>query len=107
MSQFAAGAAARAALPVTRDPAQMGRDWIPVLAEVPLFANLSRRHLKRIASLGRTRRFAPGTAIVRRGEAGSAFFVLLDGGARVAVPSCRPRKLGRGGFFGVMAVLDE
>lgn len=107
MSQLAAGAAARAAIPGTRDPAQMGRDWIPVLAEVPLFTNLSRRHLKRIASLGRTRRFASGTPIVRRGEAGSAFFVLLDGGARVVAPSGRARKLGRGDFFGEMALLDE
>src|ERR1700751_4219059 len=104
MSQLAAGAAARAAVPVQRDPAQMGRDWIPVLAEVPLFGNLSRRHLKRVASLGRTRRFASGTPIVRRGEVGSAFFVLLDGGARVVLPTGRARKLGRGDFFGEMAL---
>ena len=61
----------------------------------------------RLASLGRTRRFASGTPIVRRGEAGSAFFVLLDGGARVVAPTGRPRKLGRGDFFGEMALLDE
>jgi CRP/FNR family transcriptional regulator, cyclic AMP receptor protein len=108
MSQLAAGAAARAAVsPMQRDPGQMGRDWIPVLAEVPLFCNLSRRHLKRVASLGRTRRFASGAPIVRRGEAGSAFFVLLDGGARVVPRTGRARKLGRGDFFGEMALLDE
>src|SRR5262249_8495015 len=108
MSQLAAGAAARAAVsPTQRGPGHMGRDWIPVLAEVPLFANLSRRHLKRVASLGRTRRFASGTPMVRRGDAGSAFFVLLDGGARVVPPAGRPRKLGRGDFFGEMALLDD
>lgn len=107
MSQLAAGPAARAALSVRGEAKGMGSDWIPVLAEVPLFAGLSRRHLKRVASLARTRRFAPGTAIVRKGDAGSAFFVLLDGGARVVTPKGRPRRLKPGDFFGEMALFDE
>jgi CRP-like cAMP-binding protein len=107
MSQLAAGAAARAAVPMQRDPKGMGRDWIPVLAEVPLFGSLSRRHLKKVASLARTRRFAPGTSIVRKGDAGSAFFVLLDGEARVVAPTGRPRRLRAGDSFGEMALLDE
>ena len=107
MSQLAAGAAARAAVPTSRHRKGMGRDWIPVLAEVPLFAGLSRRHLKRVASLARTRRFAPGSSIVRKGDAGSSFFVLLDGGARVVVPKGRPRLLHGGDFFGEMALFDD
>jgi CRP-like cAMP-binding protein len=107
MSQLAAGPAARAALSVRGEGKGMGRDWVPVLAEVPLFAGLSRRHLKRVASLARTRRFPPGTAIVRKGEAGSAFFVLLDGGARVVTPKGRSRRLKPGDFFGEMALFDE
>jgi CRP-like cAMP-binding protein len=107
MSQLAAGPAARAATSLHREAKGMGRDWIPVLAEVPLFAGLSRRHLKRVASCARTRRFAPGTSIVRRGDAGSAFFVLLDGGARVVTPKGRPRRLKTGDFFGEMALFDD
>jgi CRP-like cAMP-binding protein len=107
MSQLGAGAAARAAVPIQRDPKGMGRDWVPVLAEVPLFAGLSRRHLKRVASLARTRRFETGTSIVRKGDAGSAFFVLLDGGARVRPPTGRPRRLRAGDFFGEMALFDD
>ena len=107
MSQLAAGAAARAAVPTSRDPKGMGRDWIPVLAEVPLFAGLSRRHLKRVASLARTRRFARGTSIVRRGDAGTSFFVLIDGEARVVVPKGRARRLRAGDFFGEMALFDD
>jgi CRP-like cAMP-binding protein len=107
MSQLAAGAAARAAVPMQRDPKGMGRDWIPVLAEVPLFGSLSRRHLKKVASLARTRRFAPGTSIVRKGDPGSAFFVLLDGEARVVAPTGRPRRLRAGDSFGEMALLDD
>jgi CRP-like cAMP-binding protein len=107
MSQLAAGAAARAAVPTSHGPKGMGRDWIPVLAEVPLFAGLSRRHLKRVASVARTRRFAPGTSIVRRGDAGTSFFILIDGEARVVVPKGRPRRLRAGDFFGEMALFDD
>jgi CRP-like cAMP-binding protein len=85
----------------------MNRDWLPVLAEVPLFRNLSRRHLKRVASVGRTRRFASGTAIVRAGDAGTSFYVLIDGAARVTPSTGRPRRLGAGDFFGEMALLDD
>jgi hypothetical protein len=67
MSQLAAGAAARAAVGTSRDRDRMGSDWVPVLAGVPLFTNLSRRHLKRVASLARTRRFHSGSSIVRTG----------------------------------------
>jgi CRP-like cAMP-binding protein len=107
MSQLAAGPAARAAVSSERDPNRMGRDWVPVLADVPLFQGLSRRHLRRIASLGKTRRFASGSSIVRAGDAGSSFYVLLDGVARVVAPTGRPRRLQAGESFGEMALLDD
>ena len=107
MSQLAAGSAARAALPGSREPDRMGRDWVDVLAEVPLFRSLSRRHLKHVASVGRTRRYGPGTSIVRAGDAGSGFYVLLDGAVRVVRPNGRPRRLRAGDFFGEMALLDD
>lgn len=106
MSQLAAGPAGRAAMSTGREPRGMGRDWVPVLAEVPLFGSLSRRHLKRVAALARTRRFASGTSIVRKGDAGSAFFVLIDGEAHVVAPKGRPRRLRSGDHFGEMALLD-
>jgi CRP-like cAMP-binding protein len=106
MSQVAAGAAARAALAGQRDPDRMGRDWVPVLAEVPLFRGLSKRNLRRIAALARTRRFASGSRIVRAGDAGTAFYVLLDGEARVVAATGRPRRLRAGDSFGEMALLD-
>ena len=107
MSQLGAGVAARAAISLPRETGRGGAEWVPVLAEVPLFGNLSRRHLKRVASLARMRRFAAGTLIVRAGDAGSAFYVLIDGAARVVPPKGRPRRLGSGDFFGEMALLDD
>jgi CRP-like cAMP-binding protein len=107
MSQIAAGPAARAAVSLRSDTAQSGAEWVTVFADVPLFRNLSRRHLKRIASLARMRRYGPGTSIVRAGDAGTAFFVLIDGTARVIPPKGRARRLGTGDFFGEMALLDD
>jgi CRP/FNR family transcriptional regulator, cyclic AMP receptor protein len=107
MTQLGAGLAVRAALSTPPDSGRVGRDWVPVLAEVPLFRNLSRRHLKRVASLARMRRFGAGTSIVRAGDASSAFFVLIDGTARVVTPKGRARRLGSGDFFGEMALLDD
>ena len=107
MSQVGAGPAARAAIALPRETGRSGADFVSVLAEVPLFRNLSRRHLKRVASLARLRRYGPGTSIVRAGDAGTAFFVLIDGAARVVPPKGRARRLGSGDFFGEMALLDD
>ena len=54
-------------------------DWANVLAGVPLFAGLGRRHLRRVAGTGRIGRFHDATAIIRSGESGDTFYVVLDG----------------------------
>ena len=102
-----AGAAARAALVVATGADGLGGDWSPVLAEVPLFAGLSKRHLRRLAGLARARRFAQGTTILRAGEPGAAFYVVLDGTVRVLPGTGRVFKLGPGEVFGEMALLDD
>lgn len=107
MSQLAAGAAARAALPASRDPSRVGHDWLGTLAEVPLFEGLPKRQLRRVAKLARIRRFAPGSAMVRAGDSGRSFYVLLDGNARVTRAGGRARRLGAGDYFGEMALLDD
>ena len=85
----------------------MGKQWADVLADVPLFSGLSKRHLGKVAALGMERRIAPGTAIVRAGAPGDAFFVILDGTATVRVPGKRTRRLHAGEFFGELALLDN
>lgn len=98
---------ARTMLGTARDPSgRMGKDWMPVLEGLPLFQGLSRRHLRRIADLARSKRFAAGTRIVRAGDPGNAFYVILDGSARVVPAAGRPVILRAGDFFGEMALLD-
>jgi CRP-like cAMP-binding protein len=82
-----------------------GRETIGLLEQVPLFASLSRRHLAKIASVAATKRYAAGSPVVRVGKPAEAFYVILDGSARVGVPG-RPVTLEAGDFFGEMAVLD-
>jgi CRP-like cAMP-binding protein len=106
MSQLAAGPAARAALSAPHDSNRVGHDWLSTLAEVPLFNGLSKRQLRRIAKLARVRRFAPGSTMVRTGDPGKSFYVLLDGKARVVRVNGRARRLGAGDYFGEMALLD-
>ena len=89
-----------------RDPDRMGADWVPVLEEVTLFQGLSRRHLRRIAALARSKRFPRGTSIVRAGTPGNAFYVILDGTVRVVPTTGRAATLTRGDSFGEMSLLD-
>jgi CRP-like cAMP-binding protein len=83
------------------------RGWANVLAGVPLFADLNRRHLNKVAAIGRIRRFHAGSAIVRAGDAGDALYVVLDGEVSVRRPGLAELSLGMGSFFGEMAVLDS
>src|SRR3954467_12797495 len=86
--------------------APLGDEWVDVLRDIPLFSPLSKRHVKRIANLARPRRFAASSAIVRKGQRGETFFVILDGEATLNLPGGRSVTLGAGDFFGELALLD-
>lgn len=80
-------------------------DWAAVLARLPLFANVSKRHLRRVAALAEIREFEPGDTIVEKGDAPDGFYLIIGGRARVvARPQARPLKTGD--YFGEMALLD-
>jgi len=82
------------------------KPWANVLGAVPMFEGLSQRHLRKIAGLATIKRFAPAAPIVRAGDAGDAFFVILDGTANVRRTGKRTVKLRPGDFFGELALLD-
>ncbi len=52
------------------------------------------------------KRYAPLTPIVRAGDSGDAFFIILDGTASVRRKGKQTVKLGPGDFFGELALLD-
>ncbi len=81
--------------------------WTNVLAEVPLFAGLSKRQLRKVAATARIARFHDGRKITRTGEPGDVFYALLDGEVTVTPRRGLPSvQLGAGSFFGEIALLD-
>ena len=76
-----------------------------ILAGVPLFASLPARHLKRVAAVSAVLDFAEGDEIVKEGQAGSVFYVIADGGAKVVRGGRTVGRLEPGRFFGELAVL--
>jgi CRP-like cAMP-binding protein len=86
--------------------APLGPGWVDVLREIPLFAPLPKRHVRRIANLARRQRFAEATTIVREGQRGETFFVILDGEASLRVPGRKQHVLKAGDWFGELALLD-
>ena len=89
--------------PISRRDAQ--REAETLLAQVPLFGSLSRRHLGKVASVAVHQHCLAGSDLVRAGTPGDAFYVILDGEARVDVPA-GPVPLAAGAFFGEMAIID-
>jgi CRP-like cAMP-binding protein len=89
-----------------RKDGPLGAEWVDVLRDIPLFAPLSKRHVKKIANIARPRRFAPSSAIVRKGQRGETFYVILDGEATLSLPRRRNATLGAGDSFGELALLD-
>lgn len=83
----------------------------PSLATTPLFSELPRAAFVSFIEDLETRRFDDGARIVREGEPGRAFYVLVSGRVRVEKASpAGPRRLAvldEGAFFGEMALLDD
>lgn len=75
------------------------------IADVPLFSGLSDRELRTLAQRAEQVSIAAGTTIVTEGEAGTEFFVLLSGAAKITKRGRTAGALGPGGSFGELALL--
>jgi CRP-like cAMP-binding protein len=79
---------------------------IELLANVPLFAGLSPRHLRRIRDLAEPADFMAGASLVKQGTPGDAFFVILQGEAKVVAGRRTINRLVPGDYFGEISLLD-
>ena len=77
-----------------------------VLASVPLFESLSKRHLKKIASLTSTVRYHEGATVIREGEPGDSFYVAVAGKAKIQSGGKTIHRLIPGDHFGEISLLD-
>jgi CRP-like cAMP-binding protein len=80
---------------------------IEMLEKAPLWSGLSKKELKSMVSVSRERRFESGHTIVKKGEGGVGFYLILDGTVEIRSDGNTLSKLGPGQFFGEMSVLDN
>jgi len=78
---------------------------IELMKNSPLFAHLSRKELAEVASLADEIDFPAGKVIIREGERGREFFVLVDGTAEVTRGGQRVATYSRGDFTGEVALV--
>jgi CRP/FNR family transcriptional regulator, cyclic AMP receptor protein len=78
-----------------------------MLGSVPLFSSLTTRQRKSIADSGKERSYPAGASIVKLGEKGVGFYLVLEGKANVRKENRSVAALGPGQFFGEMALFDE
>jgi len=77
-----------------------------VIASVPLFGSLTKRHLKKLAGLTSTVEFDAGDTVIQQGEPGDSFFVTVSGQAKVVAGGRTVHRLIPGDHFGEISLLD-
>jgi CRP-like cAMP-binding protein len=82
------------------------------LTKVPLFQGLKDRQLLRLADRMVERNYAAGDLIVKQGQGGEGFYVLISGKAEATRERSDGEKLhvnsfGSADYFGELALLDE
>jgi CRP-like cAMP-binding protein len=80
---------------------------IELISRVPLLAACSKNELGRIANLADLIDLATGETLMREGEFGSEFFILVDGTARVSRRGRKLRDLAAGDWAGEIALVSN
>jgi CRP/FNR family transcriptional regulator, cyclic AMP receptor protein len=80
---------------------------LDLIASVPLFARCSKNELKTIAALADEIDLGEGKVLIREGERGREFFVLVDGRVDVSAKGVSVNTLEAGQFFGEMALVSD
>lgn len=79
------------------------------LNNVSIFAPLSNEEIERLANASKSRIYAPGEAIVHRGQEGNSMYVIIRGAVKVQIPENDYQKtigtLRENDFFGEMSLL--
>lgn len=80
---------------------------VDLLQSVPLFSDLDRKELGRIAASMKERNFSAGETVTAEGSSGVGFFLIESGEAKVTIGGEERRRLGAGDYFGEVALLNE
>ena len=80
---------------------------LALLRSIPIFAPLPPVTLEQLASRLSRVHVPAGEVIFRRGDPGDRFYVIGDGELEIALDGGPPKTLGRGGYFGEIALLRD
>lgn len=80
---------------------------ISLLRATPLFEHLSRRDLAHVARMATDVELAAGAELIREGEPGDTFYVVVAGEIEVRKRGRRVARLGPGSFVGEIALLSR
>ena len=78
-----------------------------LLARVPLFKDLSKKHLRQVRSLATRVDVAPGRVLTREGGAGHEFIIVLDGEVEIRQDDEVVATCGPGDYVGEIALLER
>jgi len=76
------------------------------LASAPLFAELPKRHLLKVARVAELKRYSNGSVVARAGVRGAVFHVIVAGRAQAVTPGGHVKELEVGDCFGELSLLD-
>jgi CRP-like cAMP-binding protein len=79
---------------------------IAMLEKCSLWSGLDRQDLKAIMKVSKQQDFQNGETIVKKGDEGAGFYLVLEGAVEVRSNGKTLAKLGPGHFFGEMSVVD-
>ncbi|HSS61349.1 MAG TPA: cyclic nucleotide-binding domain-containing protein [Candidatus Limnocylindrales bacterium] len=80
---------------------------LDVLKRVPLFSHCSPSSLALVAARTDETEVEAGRTLIKQGQPGDSFYVLLDGEADVLVDGRQRRTMHKGDFFGEISMLDR
>jgi trk system potassium uptake protein TrkA len=81
-------------------------DRISLLEGVWLFSACEPHELEQIAAMAQSRSVEAGARVTVEGDPGTEFYVIVEGDAVATVDGDEVGRIGPGGFFGEMALID-
>jgi CRP/FNR family cyclic AMP-dependent transcriptional regulator len=80
---------------------------VELIKRVPLFSHCSKKELGLVAQIADEIDLPEGKTLIREGDRGREFFVLVEGSADVRRRNRRVNTMGAGDFFGEIALVSE
>jgi CRP/FNR family transcriptional regulator, cyclic AMP receptor protein len=80
---------------------------VELIKRVPLFSHCSKKELGLVAQIADEIDLPEGKTLMKEGDRGREFFVLVEGSADVVKGRRRVNTLGKGDFFGEIALVSQ